>query len=139
MPRWVSWRTSALDLGDGDRIDAGERLVEQHEDRIAGDGAGDLGAPPLAARQRQRVDVGEMGDAEFVEQRVEPARRARLRERTCCFEHGEDVALDAQAAKDRGLLRQIADAEPAALEQRQPRDGVAVEPDLALVGLAAAP
>ena len=51
------------------------------------------------------------------------------------FEHGADVLLDGQAAKDRGFLRQIADAEPRAPVHRQPRDVVAVELDAAAVGL----
>ncbi len=55
--------------------------------------------------------------------------------RHVALEHGEDVALDAEAAEDRGLLRQIADPEPAALEQRQVGDGVPVEEDPAPVGL----
>ncbi len=40
------------DVVDGDRIDAGERLVEQDVGRMRGEGARDLDAPALAARER---------------------------------------------------------------------------------------
>ena len=50
------------------------------------------------------------------------------------LQHGADIVLDAQAAKDRGFLRQIADAEPGAAIHRQARDVIAVEFDHALVG-----
>ena len=51
------------------------------------------------------------------------------------LEHRADVVLDVEAAEDRGLLRQIADAEPRALIHRQRGDVVAVELDAAAVGL----
>ena len=45
------------------------------------------------------------------------------------FEHRADILFDREAAKDRGFLRQIADAEPGALIHRQLGDVVAVELD----------
>ena len=51
------------------------------------------------------------------------------------LEHGADVLLDGEAAKDRGFLRQIADAEPRALIHRQLGDVVAVELDGAAIRL----
>ncbi len=50
------------------------------------------------------------------------------------FEHGADVVLHVQAAKDRGFLRQVADAEARAPVHRQMRDVVAVEADDAAIG-----
>ncbi len=50
------------------------------------------------------------------------------------LEHGANVFLDGEAAKDRSLLRQIADAEPRALVHRQRGDVVTVEFDAAAVG-----
>jgi hypothetical protein len=44
----------ALDLDHCDRVDAGERLVEQDKARLRGQRARDLDAPALAARQRRR-------------------------------------------------------------------------------------
>src|SRR5690606_1403581 len=40
----------ALDVVDGDGIDAGERFIQQNEGRVQRQRAGDLDAPPLAAR-----------------------------------------------------------------------------------------
>ena len=51
------------------------------------------------------------------------------------LEHGADILLDGEAAKDRGFLRQIADAEPRALIHRQLGDVVAIEFDGAAIGL----
>ena len=62
-------------------------------------------------------------------------RLARVAIRLVDLEHGANVVLDVEAAKDRRLLRQIADAEARALIHRQTGDVVAVEFDLALVGL----
>ena len=59
-------------------------------------------------------------------QRVEH-RLARLGLGLGHFEHGADVLLDRQAAEDRGLLRQIADAEARAAIHRQIGDVLAVE------------
>jgi hypothetical protein len=41
-----------LDIANGDGIDACKRLIEEHERRLAGEGAGNLAPPPFAARQR---------------------------------------------------------------------------------------
>src|ERR1700722_6907511 len=87
----------------------------------------------LAPRQRDRRRLAQAGDVEFLEQRVEIV-LAPLGVGLDHFEHGADVLLDTETAKDRGLLRQIADAEPGALIHRQLGDVAAVEFDAALVG-----
>ena len=133
MPRWRQLPYQRLDVGHRDRVDAGKGLVEQHEDWIGGKGAGDFDAPPLAAGQRQGIGVSRWVIENSLEQAVEP-RGTRLARAHMAFEHGKDVVLDAQAAKDRGLLRQIANAQPAALEQRQRGDAPPVEQYLAVVG-----
>src|SRR3546814_3838688 len=51
------------------------------------------------------------------------------------FEHRADILLDRHAAKDRGLLGQIAEAEDRAAIHRQSRDVGAVEHDAPRVGL----
>ena len=62
-----------LQLRDRDRVDARERLVEQEELRLDGQGAGDLGAPPLAAGEGPGLLPAQVRDAQVVEQLVEPA------------------------------------------------------------------
>jgi hypothetical protein len=50
------------------------------------------------------------------------------------LENRADVVGDGQAAEDRGLLRQVADAEPGAAIHRQPGDVGAIDADAARVG-----
>ena len=57
MPRCGQMAHQLLDVADRDRIDAGERLVEQHEGRARGERAGDLDAAPLAARERASTAI----------------------------------------------------------------------------------
>ena len=64
------------DLVHRDRIDAGQRLVQQDEMRPRRQRPGDLHPPPLAARQRQRRRAAQMADAEFAEQVVQHRLRA---------------------------------------------------------------
>ncbi len=134
MPRLVRCRTSRLDLDHGLGIDAGERLVEQHVVRTAGERAGDLDPPALAAGERDRRRLAMARDAEFLEQRVEVG-LAPAPVRLHHLEHRADIVLDVEAAEDRGFLRQIADPEPRALIHRKVGDVVAVELDLAAIGL----
>src|SRR5690606_6489104 len=60
-----------LDVADGDRIDAGERLVEEHEGGTAGERPGDLAAAAFAAGERHGGGIAQMADMELVEQRLE--------------------------------------------------------------------
>src|SRR5271165_2326622 len=123
-----------LDVADSDRIDAGERLVEQHEGRFAGERPGDLAAPPLAAGKRDRRRLAHASDIELVKKRFEH-RLAQVAIRLGHLEHRADIVFDVEAAKDRRFLRQIADPEPRPLEHRQSRHIVAVELDRSLVRL----
>ena len=69
-----------------------------------------------------------MDDIELLQQAVEfgfAAPPVRLDH----FQHGADILLHVQAAKDRGFLRQVTDAEPGALVHRQGGDVVTVELD----------
>src|SRR5262252_3593156 len=122
-----------LDVADRDRVDAGERLVEEHVVRPAREGARDLDAAALAARERDRRRLAQARDVELLQQRVEVA-VAPLPAPLDHLEHGADVFLHVEAAEDRGFLRQVADAEAGALIHRQRGYVVAVELDAAAVG-----
>ena len=63
-----------LDVGDGDRVDARERLVEQHELRRDDQRAGDLDPAPLAARQGVGGRLGQRRQAQLGEQLAQPGR-----------------------------------------------------------------
>ena len=51
-PAVLEVRNQVADVADGDRVDAGQRFVEQDEFRLRGQRPGDLDAPPLAAGER---------------------------------------------------------------------------------------
>ena len=55
-------------VGAGDLVEGGERLVHQQQRRAEGDGAHEGDALLHAARQLVRVGVGELGQADLVEQ-----------------------------------------------------------------------
>ena len=71
-----------------------------------------------------------MRDREFGKQAVELLLALRL-VLVMYLEHGADVLLYRQPAKDRGFLRQVADTEPGAAIHRHGRDVVAVDLDRA--------
>src|SRR3546814_3225594 len=49
-------------------IDTGERLVEQHDRRLGRERAGNLAAPPLAARKRHRGRMAQPFESERSEE-----------------------------------------------------------------------
>src|SRR6266436_9384826 len=58
----------ALDIQHGQRIHARKRLIQEHEPRLGRQGAGDLDAPPLPARERQAENSAHVADAQLLEQ-----------------------------------------------------------------------
>jgi hypothetical protein len=75
----------ALDIQHRQRVDAGERLIEQDEPRLGRQRARDLDPPALAARQAMPQAVAHMADVQLLEQLLEallaPARPARAQSR----------------------------------------------------------
>ena len=65
-----------LDVADRDRVDAGERLVQQYERRFSRERARDFATPPLATRQRDRRRLAQLRYVELFEQRIDAASRA---------------------------------------------------------------
>ncbi|MNQ58303.1 hypothetical protein D3C85_724980 [compost metagenome] len=121
------------DVGDGQGVDAGEGFVQQHEAGAGGQGAGDLDAATLAARQAGGRGQAQMVDAQLFQQAgrlVADAGGGLLMQ----FDHGLDVLLDRHAAEDGGFLRQIAQAHAGALVHGLLGDLFAVQPDRAAVG-----
>jgi hypothetical protein len=57
-----------LNVEDGNRIDAGKGLVEQHEMRRGDQGAANFDAAPFAAGERVGAVFGQVRDAELLEQ-----------------------------------------------------------------------
>ena len=122
------------DIGDRDRVDPGERLVEQHYRRLGRQRTGDFASPPFAPRQGHRRGGAQVDQAEFVKQLLEPG-GARVAIGLGNLEHRKNVLLDRHSAKNRGFLRQIAQAQDRPAIHRQPRNVRPVEVDPAAVGL----
>src|SRR5262245_33053023 len=86
----------ALDVEDGDRVYASERLVQQHELWLCRKCPRDLHAAPLAARQTLSEAVADMADVQLVEQRFEHRFAALGVELGPCFEDCVNVVAHAQ-------------------------------------------
>ena len=97
-------------------VERRERFVEQDHARAAGERAREGDPLPLAARERRRLGVGEMGDAEALEIFV-GALLARV----------GDVLADRQVREERVFLEDEADAPLVRLAEEPPR---AVQPDV---------
>src|SRR5256885_11421337 len=50
----------SLDIEHGERVHARKRLIQEHEARLGREGAGDLDAPPLPARERSEEHTSEL-------------------------------------------------------------------------------
>src|SRR5258708_23109562 len=100
----------ALDVEHRDRVDAGERLVEQDEGRLGAERPGYFQSPPLTSRQRNRRMLAQVGDVQVLEQLGE-ARLDLLGREALQLEDRLHVLLHRQAAKHRVLLRQGGEAQ----------------------------
>src|SRR5262249_42210509 len=108
----------ALNVNYGDRVDAREGLVQEHERGRDHERPRDLETPSLSARQRLRLALGQASDPELVEQDAQPLQSLVVR-KVEGLEDGEDVLLDRELPEDGRLLRQIADAPAGALVHRE--------------------
>src|ERR1700728_12165 len=109
----------ALDIQDRQRIDARERLVEEHEARFARQRPRDLDAAAFPARERQAEAAAYVPDTQLLEQLPEAflaARRARVAPR---LENRQYVVFHRQLAEHGRLLRQITESELRAPVHRQ--------------------
>ena len=118
MPRAVRCRTSCWMSETAIRVDAGERLVEQHELRVARQRACDLEPAPLAADSE--ID-GALRRCAMLNSSSNSSSRClrRLRSRSVTSRIARMLFSTESPAKDRGFLRQVADAEPRAPIHRQ--------------------
>ena len=106
------------------RVERGQRLVEQQRGGLARQRAGDRDALALAPRQRARALVGQMRDAEAVEQLERaPAALAAVD----AAQRVGDVLPRPQVAEQRVLLEHVAAAPPLG---REVDAALGVEPHL---------
>src|SRR5262252_6969156 len=111
-----------LDVENGDRIDARERLVEQHELRLGRERARDLDAPALAAGQAHAERVAYVADMQLLHELLQFRLSRDAVEIASSLEDSADIVGDAELAEHRRFLRQVPQAEPRAPMHRQPRD-----------------
>ncbi len=128
----------ALNLEYCDRIDAGKGFVEQDETRTRRQCARNLNPPALAARQRQRSVGPQMRNLQVGQQPIQPLRDLRLAQRPLVFidlqlEHRANVFLGRQLAENRRFLRQIRQPHSSAPMNRQMRDRLTIQCNLAIV------
>ena len=129
----------ALDLNDGNRVDAGKGLVEQDKARLRGQGAGDFHSASLATRERQRRRLAQMFDPQVLQQGREagfdigagqrPAVGADLQLKHCAH-----VVFNVELAKNRRFLRQVAQPQARAAVDGHVFNVLAVYGDLAAAG-----
>ena len=122
-----------------DRIDSGERLVEQNERRVDGDGSRNLRTATLATGELVTVTLAHLLQAELLDERLQAVTLILLRVGGH-FEHCANIVLDTQATKYGCLLCQVADAQLRTLIYGQRREFVygaivVFEEDTSFVGL----
>ena len=122
-----------LNLDDRNRVDAGERFVEQDEARRGRERARDLHAPALAAGEADAEGVAPLGDMQVVQQLLEQVRALVDRQLGARLEDRHDVFLDRQVAEHRRLLRQIPHAEARAPVHGQGTHVGVIERDAAAI------
>jgi hypothetical protein len=124
-----------LDLADRLGVDARERLVEHDELGVGDEGAGDLGPPPLAARDHVGLGLADLAQAEAVDQVVEPLPALLAGHVASGFEDRHQVLFDRELAEDARVLGEVAHPGAGSEVHRQPGDVAAVERDGAAVGV----
>src|SRR5690349_3697847 len=87
----------ALDVEHRDRIDAGERLIQQDERRLRAERAGDFQSAPLATGERERRVLAQVGDVQ-VFQELRETRFNLLARHALQLEDRLHVLFDGQAA-----------------------------------------
>ncbi len=118
------------DIVDGERVDAGERLVEQHEVRIDSEATRDLATTTLTARKRGDRALRDLLEPEATDELPRLLVHVRVGEILDLEGHG-DVVEDAQTTEEARFLRQIADALPGPVVEGEPPDFLFVQLDLA--------
>src|SRR5215468_9243409 len=116
------------------RVYSRKRLVEQNIFRFDSQHPRDLRPATLAARQRVTFILPDVTQPELFDQFFHPvvALGPGHRQR---FEYGQNVLLDSEFAKDRSLLRKIADSEARALVEGQFCNTLFAEPNAAFIRL----
>lgn len=95
-----------LDILHRDGVDTGEGFVEEDEFGVGGQGAGDLGAPPLTAGEGVAVVLAHLVQVELVDQSLQAVALLGPGE-AGHFQHRLDIVLHAELTEHRGFLGQV--------------------------------
>src|SRR5690606_24121333 len=107
-----------LDVANGNRVDAGERLVEQDELGVGRQGASNLYPAAFATGQAHAEIVADMADVELLQQTFEFFAACRTVDVLAGFQDSHDVVGHAELAENRSFLRQVADTGASAAMHR---------------------
>ena len=124
----------ALDVFDGNRVDASEGLVEHDELRVDGEASGNLGTSALASRELVALVLAHLLEVELGDEALELLLLLLAADVLAHLQHGDDVVLDSHLTEDAGFLRQVADAFRRALVDGEPGDVLVVDENLSSVG-----
>src|SRR5690606_25500428 len=102
----------ALNIENRNGVDAGKRLVEEHERRLRRERSGDLYPAALAARQAHAERVAHVTDVKFLHELLELHLARRAVELFPGLQDSADIVRYAEFAENRSLLRQVTQAEP---------------------------
>src|SRR5262245_54528643 len=122
-----------LDIEHRYRIDAGERLIEEHEFRLNCERTRDLDATTFAAREANSERIANVAYVQLFEQLFELRLPSRAVEVPPRLKDSADVVRHAQLPKYRRLLREVAQADLGAPVHGQLRDVAGRHVDTALV------
>jgi hypothetical protein len=113
---------------------SGKGLVEQYEFGVNGQGAGYFRSASFAAAQRVAIVLANMMQPELVEQGLELTTLLGPGE-FGHFQHGLNIVLNAQLAKYRGFLRQVANTHAGTPVHGQPCYFLVVKEHPSFLGL----
>ena len=131
-PALLQMANQLLDIANGNRVNAGKGFVEQHEARLASQGAGNFTTPPLTAGQGNRGRFAQALDIEFLKQGFERL-FALVTIGDRILKDSANIVFDIQPAKNRGFLREITNAKPCAAIHGQLRDFMPVKINAATI------
>ena len=115
------------------RIDTRKWLVEKNELRLGCQGPGDFDPAPFTAGQADSRRVAHVADMQFLEQFLQVRLAVSPSQVASHLEDGLNVLGDRHAAKNRGFLRQIPEAEAGTAMNRKACNIAAVQLDRAAI------
>src|SRR4030095_7996250 len=123
---------NSLNIEDGNGVNSCERLVEQNEGRRKNERSRNLYSSPFTSRQRETMTFADMAQPQFFSQLLQ-ARSPLLAGQGKRLEHRQDLLVNREFAKERRLLRKIADSAPSPKKHRKPGDVVPVQKNMTAI------